>query len=258
VLPPSKRELCVDSFWSEPSEGGLRFEVSSHGEWVPGRLFLPEGPGDGPHPLILVQHGAGSGKDDPVMDSVTGRWVEGGAAVVRVDFPLHGERHDPKLSLRILAALSPEASPSPLEQSLWADLSRQAVGDLQAVLAALCARDDIDEDRVGYAGFSLGAILGAAFCAATPQVRAAALALGGAGLAPSPHDAGDVIAEIAPRPVLFVNTKHDERIPRDRAQALHDAAGEPKEIVWFEGGHGDLSGAALKRMWQFMSKELGL
>lgn len=248
--------VALESFWCEPCEGGLRFEVAHQGEWIPGRLFLPDG--EGPHPLVLVQHGAGSSKDDPIMDSVTGRWVEGGAAVARVDFPLHGERHDPKLSLRILAALAPEASPSDEERALWGDLARQAVGDLQTTLAALSARPEIDETRVGYAGFSLGAILGASFCASTPQVSAIALALGGAGMAPSPHDAGDVIAAIAPRPILFVNTREDERIPRERAEALHAAARDPKEVVWFDGGHGDLPGAALKRIWQFLAPELGL
>ncbi len=248
--------VALDSFWSEPCEGGLRFEVAHGGEWVPGRLFLPDRPG--PHPLVLVQHGAGSSKDDPVMDAVTGRWVEGGAAIARIDFPLHGERHDPKLSLRILGALAPDATPSPDEQALWSDLARQAVGDLQTALAALAARPEIDPARIGYAGFSLGAILGASFCAATPQIRAVALALGGAGLAPAPFDAGDAVAAIAPRPILFVNTRDDERIPREAAEALHAAAGEPKDVEWVDGGHGDLSGAALKRIWQFLAPALGL
>ncbi len=253
---PQSNENPVPSVWLEPSEGGFRFEVISRGDWVPGRLFLPEG--KGPFPLILVLHGAGGSKDDEVMNSVTGPWVAGGAAIARIDLPLHGERHDPKLSARVLGAMSPGAAPSPLDLGLWADLHTQAVADLTATATALGARDDIAGDRLGFAGFSLGAILGTAFCAHDSRVGAAALAFGGGGLAPSPFDATDFVAGIAPRPVLFVNVHGDQRIPKDRAVALHDAAQEPKQVAWFDGGHGELPGVALKQMWRFLADSIGL
>jgi hypothetical protein len=208
--------------------------------------------------LILVQHGAGSGKDDPVMDTVTDPWVRGGAAVGRIDFPLHGERDDPKLTAQALAALAEDGSRESQDLGLWADIHRQAVSDLRRSLDALTSLEEIAGDRVGYAGFSLGAILGAAFCAEEPRVRVAALALGGAGLAPEPHDAASSIGRLAPRPVLFVNARDDERVPAARAEQLHAAAGEPKEVAWFEGGHGGLPGAALKRMWRFLAEHLAI
>ncbi len=243
-------------FWSEPFEGGLRFEVSHGADWVPGRLFLPEG--EGPFPLVLVQHGAGSSKDDPVMDTVTSPWVLGGAAIARIDFPLHGERSDPKLGARVLAALATEGERTPGLEALWGDLQRQAAGDLSRCLDALCALAEIDAGRVGYAGFSLGAILGTPFCATDRRVRAAALALGGGGLAPAKHDPLAFVGAIAPRPVLFVNARRDERIPEDRAAALHAAAGEPKQVEWYDCTHGELPGAALKRMWQFLGEALAV
>lgn len=192
------------------------------------------------------------------MDTVTDPWVRDGAAVARIDFPLHGERDDPKLRSRALAALAEGASPDAQELGLWADIHRQAVSDLRRSVDALTTLEEIAEDRVGYAGFSLGAILGAAFCAEDARVRVAALALGGGGLAPVPHDAAASIGAFAPRPLLFVNARDDERIPVDRAEQLHAAAGEPKEIAWFDGGHGELPGAALKRIWQFLAGHLAL
>lgn len=242
--------------WTERCEGGLRFEVTHRGDWVPGRLLLPEGPG--PFPLVLVQHGAGSSKDDPVMDTVTAPWVRGGAAIARIDFPLHGERSDPKLSARVLGALSIDGTRSALDESLWADLVRQATGDLSRSLDALVGLPEIDGSRIAYAGFSLGAILGTPFCALDKRVGAVALALGGGGLAPEPYDPLQYIGRIAPRPVLFVNALRDERIPKDRAEALHAAAGAPKQVEWFDCAHGELPGAALKRIWVFLRTALAL
>jgi hypothetical protein len=42
------------------------------------------------------------------------------------------------------------------------------------------------------------------------------------------------------------------------AETLHAAAGEPKEVAWFEGGHSTLPGVALKKMWSFLARQLGL
>ena len=64
------------------------------------------------------------------------------------------------------------------------------------------------------------------------------------------------IARFAPRPVLFVNATRDDRIPRAHAEALHAAAAEPKQVLWFECGHADLPGRALKAMWGFLAPHL--
>jgi hypothetical protein len=52
-----------------------------------------------------------------------------------------------------------------------------------------------------------------------------------------------------------VNATRDERIPRRAAETLHQAAA-PKEVLWFECGHSELPGAALKAMWQFLRRHL--
>ena len=105
---------------------------------------------------------------------------------------------------------------------------------------------------------TLGTILGALFCASEPRVRAAALAVGGAGFGPAGLDPARHIARFAPRPLLFVNATRDDRIPRAHAEALHAAAAEPKQVLWFECGHADLPGRALKAMWGFLAPHLAL
>lgn len=44
-------------------------------------------------------------------------------------------------------------------------------------------------------------------------------------------------ARISPRPMLMVNGASDSLIPRDNVNALYEAAGQPKDILWVRGEH---------------------
>lgn len=232
-----------------------RFELSSRGDRVPGRLLLPA-EGGAPCPLVLLQHGAGGSKSAPYLDAAAGPWVRGGAAVASIDFPLHGERASAKLGELLFASLADPRTASASALALFDEFARQAVHDLGRALDALAPHLELDAKRVAYAGFSLGAILGALYCPQDPRLRAAALALGGGGFGPPALDPARHIARFTGRPLLLVNATRDERIPRPAAEALHAAAGEPKQLLWFESGHDDLPGQALKAMWQFLARLL--
>jgi len=234
----------------------LRLEFSSRGDRVPARLLLPARPA-GRLPLLLTQHGAGGHKDAPTMDAVSLPWARRGAAVLTLDFPLHGERSSAKLGERLVLALRGETLADSAAAALVGEFVRQAVVDLRRGLAAASAAcDEVDAARVAYAGFSLGAMVGAIFCAEEPRVRAAALALGGGGMGPASIDPAAHVARIAPRPLLFVGALRDERVPRARADALLGAAREPKEALWFDCGHTELPGAALKAIFAFLWKNV--
>lgn len=210
--------------------------------------------GDGPFPLVLLQHGLGGSADAPYIDAAGCPWARRGAAVACVDLPLHGSREDQKL-----AALLPVGLARPgISRSLALEFAQQAVCDLARTLDALCAQPMLDAGRVAFAGFSLGAMLGACFCALDPRPRAAALALAGAGVVPPGADAAEYVAAIAPRPVLLVNAEADTVVPREAALALFRAAAEPKQQLWFDADHETLPGEALKAMWRLLSESLGL
>lgn len=240
-----------------PALRARAFEYTSRGDRVPGLLLLPA-ESRGPLPLVLVQHGAGGSKDAAYLDAVRLRWVQRGVAVASIDFPLHGERASAKLSEQLLATLAAGAHPSADSAALIGELVRQSVTDLSRAVDALTALPEIDAARVAYVGFSLGAILGSLYVPYDPRVRAAILAVGGAGIGPPALDPTAHLGRFAPRPLLLVNASRDERIPRSAAEALHAAAGEPKQIEWFDAGHTDLPGAALKRMWGFLATHLGV
>jgi dienelactone hydrolase len=242
-----------------PRSNGLRrfrFEYSSRGDRVPGLLLLPAEP-TGPYPLVLLQHGAGGSKESEYLDAARLPWVRRGLAVASIDFPLHGERASAKLSELLLGGL---AAPSGAEQAhardLFGEFARQSIHDLHRALDALAPHPEIDAARLGYAAFSLGAIVGALYCPLDARLRAAALALGGGGFGPPALDPALHIARFAGRPLLLLNATRDERIPRSAAEALHAAAAEPKQLLWFDSGHGDLPGNALKAMWQFFGSIL--
>ena len=42
---------------------------------------------------------------------------------------------------------------------------------------------------------------------------------------------------IAPRPVLFQNGRYDALVAPAAAEALQNAAGEPKKITWYNSDH---------------------
>lgn len=189
-------------------------------------------------------------------------WVRGGAAVASIDLPLHGERRSTKLTNRLLSTLHAEIAASNggaldvRSRQLWIEFARQAIADLKHGLDAMTSLAEIDGERIAYASFSIGSMLGALFCALDPRPRAAALALGGGGFGPAEIDPARYVAGIAPRPLLMVNASHDELVSKQATETLFTAAREPKAIEWFEAGHHALPGQAMKAMWLFLREQL--
>lgn len=147
---------------------------------------------------------------------------------------------------------------------------RRAILDTPpAVMLALdwlLAQPDVDPTRVELVGASFGVPFAAVIAALDRRVSRAWLVQGGANnyalilaglerdmafaparrfvaslanvLAAGPRfDPARWVGQIAPRPVVMINTVDDDRIPRATAEALHAAAKEPKEVVWLPGLH---------------------
>jgi dienelactone hydrolase len=56
------------------------------------------------------------------------------------------------------------------------------------------------------------------------------------------------VSRIAPRPVIIIGAREDRRLPPSLVERLHFAAGEPKELIWTEGGHIDRRPEAVQRL----------
>jgi hypothetical protein len=223
----------------------LAFEFSSRGDRVCGELWLPA-KGRGPFALVLQQAASGAMAEGDA--AVTG-WLRAGLAVASIDLPLHGARASAKLGGLLESALHGDPAPTPLARAVAREFARQAVLDLQRSLDALPRVARVDLTRIAYVGAGLGASLGAHFCAQDPRPRAVVLA-GAAGCLPPELDPRAALGRIAPRPLLFV----DAQAGRGPAEALHAAAGEPKQVRWFE----TLPGAAAAPIRSFVTRALGL
>ena len=239
-----------------PNLRARRFEYSSRGDRVPGLLLLPA-EGEGPFPLVLLQHGAGGSKDAAYLDAARLPWVQRGVAVASIDFPLHGERASAKLSEQLLAATVAVRAIRPRGHDRAVERIRAAGG---ADLGARSTRSPRSPSWMRSASptpASASARSSARSSAPTDpraarrRARARRRRHRPAATSIRPRTS----ARFAPRPLLFVNATRDERIPRAAAEALHAAAREPKEIAWFECGHTrPARPRGLKAMWSFLAQ----
>ena len=160
-------------------------------------------------------------------------------------------------------------------RTLWTTLNalpaiRQAFLDAAPALSLavdwLQTQDWVDARRIVLAGVSLGVPFAATAAARDERFSALMLVHGAADngawvrhnlarridlgplLAPAStlgnwlvygplHDTAAHVAEVAPRPVIVVGAREDERTPRAQTEALYAAAGEPRALLWTEGRH---------------------
>ncbi len=146
-------------------------------------------------------------------------------------------------------------------------LRREVLATPEALRVAadyLLSREEVDSARVAAVGASLGVPPVSAWAGRDPRAAAVALVMGGADLevifaanlggqvrwralrAPvaallgrllAPLDPGRTVGGIAPRPVLIIGARDDERIPRRSTEELFAAARDPRELQWVGGRH---------------------
>jgi hypothetical protein len=176
-----------------------RFELSSFGDRVGGRCWRPEGTARG---LVLAVHALGRDKGDPDLAAAAQVWARAGLGSAAIDLPLHGERHNAKLSRRAVAASAPGAA---ADLALWHGLVAQAVRDLARALDALATQSPLPP--CACVGFADSAPIALAFASLDPRVASAA-ALGAA--RPIALELGSVPA----KPLVWLARPDDLRLAR--------------------------------------------
>ena len=193
-------------------------------------LFLPDRPAAGG---VVILHGAGSRKESHFDFGRVCR--DRGLAALAFDARGHG---------RSSGRFGPAA-----------------VGDVLAMRDVLAAATGGQSPRVALRGSSMGGFLAIQAAAAEPSIAAVAAicpappALLARGIA-----SGDLVdfevdadatvewlgtldlaasaARLSPRTaLLLLHAQGDERVPYTASQELHEAAGEPKRLIVFPGGH---------------------
>jgi len=178
-----------------------------------------------------------------------------GANALFVKMPYYGERRDPA-SPRRMVSIDPRETVEGMTQ---------AVLDIRRATAWLAARPEIDAERLGIFGISLGGITSALALSAEPRLTCACLMLAGGDIgkvgwnAPETRAARErwlaqggtqasfveTLGAVDPlayagnargKRILMLNAAHDEVIPRACTESLWHALGEP-EIHWYPAGH---------------------
>ena len=212
--------------------GGRRFtlEFRAEGEAVPAVLLLPAAAE--PAPAALLLHGYGSRKEH-MAEGVGRALLARGIASLAIDLPLHGTRQDP---------LQAQTARNPLAIArLW----RTAIEDAKLAIGYLRARREVDRQRIALVGYSMGAFLGTIIAAREPAIRATVLAAGGDLPTGTPFenpirrivDPLKAVRQLAGRPLLMVHGRRDSTVRPEQAERLFAAAGEPKELRWWDAGH---------------------
>lgn len=183
-------------------------------------------------PAVLLLHGFSSRKER-MAESIGRALLAFDVASLAIDLPLHGAREGGLEGLTL-------RNPLALVQK-W----RLALREANEAIDYLARHESIDSARLGLAGYSLGAYLGMIASADNRLVRAVALAAGGdlpeetpfAALVRTIADPQRAARQLAGRPLLMINGRYDRTIRPEQARRLFDAAREPKEQRWYDGGH---------------------
>ncbi|HEU4427189.1 MAG TPA: hypothetical protein VFT98_00410 [Myxococcota bacterium] len=173
-----------------------RFECTSRGDRLAGRIWSPV---DAPPraPLVLAIHELAGEAGDPALDAAARGWARAALTTVAIDLPLHGERHNAKLSRRAIAG----AAGGP-DAPLWQALLAQAVCDLARALDAVAER--ASEPVAGATSVAFGA--SAAIALAHAQLDARIARVGAIGPA-SPQRA--LLAQEAAKPIHSLQRPDD-------------------------------------------------
>jgi predicted esterase/predicted Ser/Thr protein kinase len=179
--------------------------------------------------------------------------VLGGATIVDVlkrvedfDYPFEFILRSGRAAVIPVFSGTLERGPSParLPANQVRDRGLRWSSDLGRTLEYLDARGDIDRERLGLYGVSMGAVNAVRFLAVYPRFKAAVLSSGGLSFsAPAEVNSWNFASRVR-TPVLMVNGKYDFVFPLDTNQrVLFNALGtkEPdKRHVQFDGGHRNL------------------
>lgn len=212
----------------------------SRGDTVPGYLWVPPGSAAVRHPGIVVMYGITGNKDDGGVAEASQILAKSGFVAMTLDWPGTGDR---------LPAIKKSDRVTNPGIKDW------TVDDYGAALNWLSTRPEVDPQRLGYAGASMGAMTGLVFAKRDQRVRAIVA------MVPLPvpilwggDDPSLAIRDVSPRPVLCIMATGDAAGP-----AVCNNAGPNSEKLTFPDEH-ELSNSrvqAANAARDFFMRQLG-
>jgi dienelactone hydrolase len=215
-------------------------DISFHGglERVPAFLLLP--PGKGPYPAVIYLHGQGG---DRLEMLYAASWLAGRRAVaLTVESP-----YSPNRAIE----LGPGVEGLRKER----DRTVQQIVELRRAVDLLQSLPQVDDDKIGFVGYSAGARTGAILAGVEPRIHAFVFMSGGEDsvdefmslvskedqdkVRPLLEDTDGLkyIARASPSKLFFQAGRRDKVVPRDALETLIRAGSQPKKVTWYDAGH---------------------
>jgi predicted esterase len=155
--------------------------------------------------------------------------------------------------------------------------SMEEVVNIRRAIDLLLSQSNVDANRFAYVGHDFGGMYGVlvgsldqrathyVIMAATPRFPDWYLYLPkmeGEAKEKFIHQMAEIdpithVANLAPAPVFFQFATDDFHVPKERAQEFFAAAQEPKEMRWYDAGHG-LNETATQDRKDWLKRSLGL
>jgi dienelactone hydrolase len=194
----------------------------------------------GRHPAVIYAHGAGGDRQELLDEAL--KMADKDAVTLTLDMIYSPSRAKP-----LPDGMAGARANSKLEQ--------EAVKEVRRAVDYLQSRDDVNDDQIGYVGWSAGARMGALISGVEHRIKAYDLIAGGAApvsdyVEHAPVDLQDELKTLLektdpmhfvglaePSALLFQDGRQDEIVPEDALKNLAGAGSEPKEVRWYQSGH---------------------
>lgn len=209
--------------------------------------------GAGPFPGVIVLDILGG--DQTLGRTQASVLAQNGIAALFVQMAYYGPRRPKGSSIRLISG--------DIEQSLKG--IRQTVLDVRRASAWLASQPEVDAERLGLVGTSLGSFMGSLTAEMEPRIKRLAIVLGGGGLVDAFYDHPQALpmrslyelfggskeslanrlavvdpltcaANLRDRRIIMFGAKRDEIVPPKATERLWKELGEPR-IIWYDTTH---------------------
>jgi dienelactone hydrolase len=215
----------------------------AQGFLVPGFIEVPK-KAPKPAPLVLLLHGWSGSKQNwwEEKNIVSGSemrkaLLDAGYAVLALDAATHGERSNEIDYMHVNAFEDPKAPPKH-NYFTYDEITTQTVKDYRRALDYAATRGDIDMNRIGLVGYSMGGMHSFVLLSAEPRLKMAVACVPplANGSATSPIDYSWGIGD---KPYLMLMGKKDELGDPGKVEASYHQyiEGPNNKLIWYDQGH---------------------
>ena len=217
------------------------------GNQVPVSAASPKGEA-GPFPTVIMLYGIG--QKMTFLKEIAEHFTSQGFAIYMMEQYQRGERRaDDSNDVSEFLGLRKRATLNMLETRRLVD--------------TLMLRPEVDNKQLFFWGISFGTMTGVPTFSQEPRFKGAIFSIGGGNLfelltTSQTYKESDLLGKLTSialayymeaaeplpyakklsgRPILFQNARQDQIIPNRNAEALHNMAGEPKQIIWYDTNH---------------------